>query len=695
MEEDKKFKLKLGITKPPPFDPDTFNIFSAVSYGKLTAIVDHFEILDEGGISYLLAERDDKGNIPLDLAVYLGFKNIVLYFLKCGAELNSVDLKQRNLFHNLCYKRNFTTLITIQNFVINDFKERLHQDLISTKHTYGLKNIDVKQGKLIKSGYISKKIQNNFKDFMAAIESLAINIHEEYIQFYRTVLSQQDEEGRTPLHFSTFEKLVTSLLSFGLENTEGFEEFSYDCQQLKFLEDDSIKTLDPRKHFDIMNELKHFLEPSVYKKIIKTYKKDKKALIKEVLNTEDINDQTPLHIVSRRGNYVLVRFFLRLGADANLRDCQRKNPLDIAKNKYVRQALTNLNDEASKGNDKNITRLCEEGDNINERNDILGEAPIHRAVLSKLKSKVSALRTILDQDANVDLVDNNGWTALHHAAYNGEYESAVELISNGANVNCYSNSMKTPLHFAALNDHADVVNLLVTKGAKIEGISNKEIQKFAPQNSSLIMDNISPLLIASRKGHTNCFELLLSLGANLHETDVREWNCLHFAAYNGHHELVNKILQIDHPENILIKQKNKQEHLPFDICKNEKTKFYFRKKKKDDEDAIKRKFLELRKKKKLENQKKPKTKKTSGKATKKPLKEENKESDDDYSMDEDHDEDDKKALDSDKRKKNKDNTSNKKSEVKGINSKIKDPFSKKASKSSLKDSARSSKKLGK
>ena len=218
--------------------------------------------------------------------------------------------------------------------------------------------------------------------------------------------------------------------------------------------------------------------------------------------------------------------------------------------------------------------------------------------------------------------------------------------------------MKTPLHLAALNNHADVINFLMTKGAKIEGISNKEIQKFAPSNSAIVMNNISPLLISSRKGHSNCFELLLDLGANLHETDVRGWNCLHFAAYNGHDDLVKKIIQFDQPEDtgifkisnlnnsILLKQKNKQGHKPFDICKNERTKAWFRKKTKDDEDAIKRAFLELRKKKKLgltikdENKSPIKLNKGSkdinktSTNTKKGSKEENKDSDDDYSDEE-------------------------------------------------------------
>lgn len=37
-------------------------------------------------------------------------------------------------------------------------------------------------------------------------------------------------------------------------------------------------------------------------------------------------------------------------------------------------------------------------------------------------------------------MDSNGWTALHHAAYNGDHESASILIRDGgANVNAYSN----------------------------------------------------------------------------------------------------------------------------------------------------------------------------------------------------------------------------------------------------------------
>ena len=51
-----------------------------------------------------------------------------------------------------------------------------------------------------------------------------------------------------------------------------------------------------------------------------------------------------------------------------------------------------------------------------------------------------ALEAIIETKANMDNMDSNGWTALHHAAHNGDLEAAAILIKDGhANVNSYSN----------------------------------------------------------------------------------------------------------------------------------------------------------------------------------------------------------------------------------------------------------------
>lgn len=71
---------------------------------------------------------------------------------------------------------------------------------------------------------------------------------------------------------------------------------------------------------------------------------------------------------------------------------------------------------------------------------IFGEAPIHKAVLSEEEGKEEALAAIVEEcHANVNNIDSNGWTPLHHAANTGDYDSAAMLLENGGKVNSYSN----------------------------------------------------------------------------------------------------------------------------------------------------------------------------------------------------------------------------------------------------------------
>ncbi len=111
------------------------------------------------------------------------------------------------------------------------------------------------------------------------------------------------------------------------------------------------------------------------------------------------------------------------GADANSA-AYAERPLEVGKDQFVRSVLANLNEAAFQGNVKDIKHLVNCGNKIDNKLSIFGEAPIHKAVLSKCEEKNTTLRTILESNAVVDNVDSNGWTALHHAAYNGDLESA-------------------------------------------------------------------------------------------------------------------------------------------------------------------------------------------------------------------------------------------------------------------------------
>ena len=99
-----------------------------------------------------------------------------------------------------------------------------------------------------------------------------------------------------------------------------------------------------------------------------------------------------------------------------------------------------MNKAATQAASKDIRYLVNCGDKIDTRMSIFGEAPIHKAVLSDEEEKQGALGAIISEcHANVNNLDSNGWTPLHHASNIGDYDSAAMLIQNGAKVNSYSN----------------------------------------------------------------------------------------------------------------------------------------------------------------------------------------------------------------------------------------------------------------
>jgi ankyrin repeat protein len=55
------------------------------------------------------------------------------------------------------------------------------------------------------------------------------------------------------------------------------------------------------------------------------------------------------------------------------------------------------------------------------------------------EGKARTLEAIFQCNADVNVIDSNGWTALHHAAFTGDLSSLELLIKAGANINAVSN----------------------------------------------------------------------------------------------------------------------------------------------------------------------------------------------------------------------------------------------------------------
>lgn len=180
-----------------------------------------------------------------------------------------------------------------------------------------------------------------------------------------------------------------------------------------------------------------------------------------------------MHIASYFGDFKQSRLMVDLGAEPTSATFVER-PLEVSKDKFARSVLQNLNDAATQANSKDVKYLVNCGNLIDERQSITGEAPIHRAVLSEKAEKKVALESIIGCNANLDTLDSNGWTALMHAAYHGDLESAKVLIASGSKVNTFSNQQKRALHFAAMKNNVTVIKLLLDSNANIEAQDNLE-----------------------------------------------------------------------------------------------------------------------------------------------------------------------------------------------------------------------------
>ena len=68
--------------------------------------------------------------------------------------------------------------------------------------------------------------------------------------------------------------------------------------------------------------------------------------------------------------------------------------------------------------------------------------------------------------------DEDGYSALHCAAYSNSFDVSILLLQNGGNVNGRTNDGWTPLHSAARWNSDSVASLLLSFGADVNAKTN-------------------------------------------------------------------------------------------------------------------------------------------------------------------------------------------------------------------------------
>jgi ankyrin repeat protein len=160
-----------------------------------------------------------------------------------------------------------------------------------------------------------------------------------------------------------------------------------------------------------------------------------------------------------------------------------------------------------------------------------GRAAAHSDVADAvMKGDKAALRTLLQQKADVNVPQVDGATAMHWAVYRNDLDAAGQLIRAGANVNVANREGVTPIAMAALYGQSPMIEALVKAGADAK-------QKNA-RGETLVM-------FAARSGNPDAVKLLVANGADVNaKENVRGTGALMWAVEQRHPSAVKTLVEL-------------------------------------------------------------------------------------------------------------------------------------------------------
>ncbi|CRK98534.1 CLUMA_CG011885, isoform B [Clunio marinus] len=143
------------------------------------------------------------------------------------------------------------------------------------------------------------------------------------------------------------------------------------------------------------------------------------------------------------------------------------------------------------------------------------------------------LELVIKVGADIHFCDQNGYTAIHLAAFSGCLSSVSFLLSRRIDVN-YHTKCFTPLHFAAFGNSPDTAKMLINNGAKVINGNNNNTAKPSPDESLLHC--------AVRANSVQCLKLFIEEGCDVNQLRSNGTNAIHLAADLGQIQCLEVLL---------------------------------------------------------------------------------------------------------------------------------------------------------
>lgn len=143
---------------------------------------------------------------------------------------------------------------------------------------------------------------------------------------------------------------------------------------------------------------------------------------------------------------------------------------------------------------------------------------------------LKALKLLIEAGSDVNAKDDEGSTPLHQAVATNQYECVKELAkADGIDLEARDATLATPLAVAATLNLVAIVKLLISKRAQLDAGDERDF---------------TPLHHACAYGYLETVQILLTAGANPNAaTLIDDTTPFHQAVFNGHHELLELLLQ--------------------------------------------------------------------------------------------------------------------------------------------------------
>ena len=156
----------------------------------------------------------------------------------------------------------------------------------------------------------------------------------------------------------------------------------------------------------------------------------------------------------------------------------------VSNNLY--QELYNLCEESSSTIIiSKLKKLLQKNIDINKINDDTKTA----LMIASERGNIETVEFLLDNGANIDIQDIEGFTALMLASGRGHYEICLKLIDHGAFIETENYRGQDATFFALKNMYPDIIELMEEKGANINKVPSLNASELEKEKAMLIMNN--------------------------------------------------------------------------------------------------------------------------------------------------------------------------------------------------------------